>query len=70
LFQDLEDFVIVEPEHHNSSTNGASILRRSADFSKMLLEFDYSYVRGVKYDTQDYLSCLVLKLKTHAFKLK
>lgn len=40
--QDLSEFVLVEPQHHNSSVNGASILRRSADFSKMLLEYDFA----------------------------
>lgn len=40
--KELNDFVIVEPQEHNSSTNGASILRRSADFSKMLLEYDFA----------------------------
>lgn len=39
--KELGDFVLVEPEEHNSSVNGASILRRSADFSKMLLEYDF-----------------------------
>lgn len=40
--KDLSEFVLVEPQHHNSSVNGASILRRSADFSKMLLEYDFA----------------------------
>ena len=42
VVQELGDFVIVEPQEHNSSVNGASILRRSADFSKMLLEYDFA----------------------------
>ncbi|XP_076436247.1 uncharacterized protein LOC143275842 [Babylonia areolata] len=40
--KELGDFVLVEPQEHNSSVNGASILRRSADFSKMLLEYDFA----------------------------
>lgn len=40
--KDIKDFVLVEPQEHNSSVNGASILRRSADFSKMLLEYDFA----------------------------
>ena len=42
VLQELPDFVLVEPQEHNSSVNGASILRRSADFSKMLLEYDFA----------------------------
>ena len=42
VVQELTDFVLVEPQDHNSSVNGASILRRSADFSKMLLEYDFA----------------------------
>lgn len=42
VVKDLNDFILVEPEEHNSSVNGASMLRRSADFSKMLLEYDFA----------------------------
>lgn len=40
--KDLNDFLLVEPIEHNSSVNGASILRRSADYSKMLLEYEFA----------------------------
>ncbi|KAL8613260.1 hypothetical protein ACOMHN_001584 [Nucella lapillus] len=40
--KEIHEFVLVEPQDHNTSVNGASILRRSADFSKMLLEYDFA----------------------------
>nr|KAG5706642.1 hypothetical protein BaRGS_005712 [Batillaria attramentaria] len=40
--KDLSEFLLVEPQEHNSSVNGASILRRSADYSKMLLEYEFA----------------------------
>ncbi|BFZ05955.1 hypothetical protein BsWGS_08994 [Bradybaena similaris] len=40
-FKALEDFIIVEPWHLTSAGGAVNVLKQSADFNKMLLEYDF-----------------------------